>query len=115
HADPEALQPWLPGAGKQAGRYADPTPRPRAPPTLPASLAELARGDDEALASRVLGEPGELTLPKLPLDIALPHVPAAPTLEAPALPSLPEIRLPRLLDVVAPDVSCAPLCHTLCY
>src|SRR5262249_56716466 len=82
--------------------------RRRTPPTLPASLAELARGDDDAIATRVLGEPQEVTLPKLPLDIALPPVPAAPTLATPLLPPLPEIRLPRLLDVVERSVSGAP-------
>src|SRR5262249_23351773 len=104
----QSFESWLARAREQAGRYADRIPPPPDPPTLPASLAELARGDDQALPSRGLGEPGELTLPKLPLDIALPHVPAAPTLEAPALPSLPEIRLPRLLDVVETSVSGAP-------
>jgi len=103
-----SFESWLARARQEAGRYADRIPPPPDPPTLPASLAELARGDDDAIASRVLGEPGEVTLPKLPLDIALPPVPAAPTLATPVLPPLPEMRLPRLLDVVETSVSGAP-------
>src|SRR5262249_1061849 len=93
-----SFESWLAAALEAAGRCgARPAPR-RDPPALPASLAELSRGDDDAIATRVLGEPQEVTLPKLPLNIALPPVPAAPTLATPVLRPLPEIRLPRLLD-----------------
>jgi len=104
----QSFDSWLVQAREQAGRYADRIPPPPVPPTLPASLEQLARGDDDALATRVLGDPGDVTLPKAVLNLTLPPVPAAPKLEAPALPPLPEIRLPRLLEVIETSVSGAP-------
>jgi ABC-type multidrug transport system permease subunit len=102
------FESWLAGAREQAGRFADRIAPPPDPPILPAALERLARGDDDALATRILGEPGNVVLPKLPLDLALPPVPALPALDAPGLPPLPEIRLPRLLDVIETSVSGAP-------
>ena len=102
------FESWLAGAREQAGRFADRIPPPPDPPTLPAALERLVRGDDEALASRILGEPGDTALPTLSLDIALPSVPALPALVAPRLPPLPDMRLPRLLDVLETSVSGAP-------
>jgi ABC-2 type transport system permease protein len=103
-----SFESWFAGAREQAGRFADRIPPPPEPPTLPAGLEQLARGDDDALATRILGEPGDVTLPKLTLDLRLPPLPAPPALEVPAFPPLPEIRLPRLLDVIETSVSGAP-------
>src|SRR5262249_62295503 len=93
----------------EAGAAAPSPPPPRPPPPpLPAGLEQLARGDDDALAPRILGEAGNVALPKLLLDVPLPPPPPLPTLGALKLPPLPEIRLPRLLDVVETSVSGAP-------
>jgi ABC-2 type transport system permease protein len=102
------FESWLAGAREQAGRFADRIPPPPDPPALPPALDRLAHGDDDALASRILGEPGDVELPKLSLEVALPSVPAPPALVAPPLPPLPDIRLPRLLDVIETSVSGAP-------
>jgi ABC-type multidrug transport system permease subunit len=102
------FESWLAGAREQAGRFADRIPPPPEPPTPPAALERIARGDDDALATRILGEPGDVALPKLTLDFALPSLPEAPALAVPALPSIPDIRLPRLLDVIETSVSGAP-------
>jgi ABC-type multidrug transport system permease subunit len=102
------FESWLAAAREQAGRFADRIPPPPEPPTLPAELDRIARGDDDALATRILGEPGDVALPKLTLDLALPSLPQPPALAAPALPSVPDIRLPRLLDVIETSVSGAP-------
>src|SRR5262249_22420531 len=99
---------WLARAREEAGRYADRIPPPPDPPTLPAGLAELARGGNDGIATPVLGEAAGLTPSQLPPGIAPPPPPAAPTLATPVLPPLPEIRLPRLLDVVETSVSGAP-------
>jgi ABC-2 type transport system permease protein len=104
----QSFESWLARAREQAGRFADRIPPPPDPPTLPAGLEQLARGDDDALATRILGEAGDVALPKLLLDVTLPPPPALPTLGVPALPRLPEIRLPRLLDVIETSVSGAP-------
>jgi ABC-type multidrug transport system permease subunit len=103
-----SFESWFAGAREQAGRFADRIPPPPEPPTLPAGLEQLARGDDDALATRILGEPGDVALPKPLLDLTLPPLPAPPALEVPALPPLPELRLPRLLDVIETSVSGAP-------
>jgi ABC-type multidrug transport system permease subunit len=103
-----SFESWLAGAREQAGRFADRIPPPPDPPTLPAGLEQLALGDDDALVTRILGEPSDVTLPKLPIDLTLPPLPAPPALGVPALPPLPEIRLPRLLAVVETSVSGAP-------
>ena len=103
-----AFESWLAGAREQAGRFADRIAPPPEPPALPAALERIARGDDDALATRILGEPADVALPKLTLDLAPPSLPQPPTLAAPALPSLPDIRLPRLLDVIETSVSGAP-------
>ncbi|HXJ35569.1 MAG TPA: ABC transporter permease [Candidatus Eisenbacteria bacterium] len=102
------FESWLAGVREQAGRFADRIPPPPEPPALPAALEQLAHGDDDALASRILGAPGDVALPKLPLDLALPPLPEPPAVTALALPSLPDVRLPRLLDVVETSVSGAP-------
>lgn len=102
------FESWLAAAREQAGRFADRIPPPPEPPTLPAELDRIARGDDDALATRILGEPGDVALPKLTLDLALPSLPQPPALDAPALPSVPDIRLPRLLEVIETSVSGAP-------
>jgi ABC-type multidrug transport system permease subunit len=102
------FESWLAAAREQAGRFADRIPPPPEPPTLPAELDRIARGDDDALATRILGEPGDVALPKLTLDLALPSLPQPPALAAPALPSVPDIRLPRLLEVIETSVSGAP-------
>jgi ABC-2 type transport system permease protein len=104
----QSFESWLARAREQAGRFADRIPPPPDPPSLPAGLEQLARGDDDALATRILGEAGNVALPKLLLDVRLPPLPALPTLGAPTLPPLPEIRLPRLLDVSETSVSGAP-------
>ena len=102
------FESWLAGVREQAGRFADRIPPPPEPPALPAALEQLAHGDDDALASRILGAPGDVALPKLPLDLALPPLPEPPAVTALALPSLPDVRLPRLLDVIETSVSGAP-------
>jgi ABC-type multidrug transport system permease subunit len=102
------FESWIAGAREQAGRFADRIAPPPEPPTLPAALERIARGDGDALATRILGEPGDVALPKLTLDLALPSLPEPPAVTAPALPSLPDIRLPRLLDLVETSVSGAP-------
>jgi len=102
------FESWLAVARAKAGRFADRIPPPPDPPTLPAALDGLVHGDDDALARRVLGEPDDVTLPKLSVDLALPPVPDLPALTLPAFPSLPGIRLPRLLDVIETSVSGAP-------
>jgi ABC-type multidrug transport system permease subunit len=102
------FESWLAGAREQAGRFADRIAPPPEPPALPAALERLAHGDDDALATRILGEPGDVALPKLTVDLALPSLPELPAIAAPTLPSIPDIRLPRLLEVIETSVSGAP-------
>jgi ABC-2 type transport system permease protein len=102
------FESWLAGAREQAGRFADRIPPPPEPPALPAALERIAHGDDATLATRVIGEPGDVPLPKLSIDLVLPSLPEPPALDTPTFPSVPDIRLPRLLDVIETSVSGAP-------
>jgi ABC-type multidrug transport system permease subunit len=102
------FESWLAAAREQAGRFADRIPPPPEPPTLPAAVERIARGNDDTLATSILGEPGDVTLPKLSFEVVPPALPDAPALIVPALPSIPDIRLPRLLDVIETSVSGAP-------
>jgi len=103
-----AFESWLAGAREKAGSFAARIPPPPDPPSLPEALELLARSDDDALVSRIVGEPADIALPNLSFDLALPPVPDLPALGAPTLPPLPAIRLPRLLEVIETSVSGAP-------
>ena len=103
-----SFESWLTDARKQAGRFADRIPPPPEPPVLPVGLQALG-DNDNALASRIVGAPSDTDLSEVPrLEFALPPLPRPPQFNAPKLKPLPEIRLPRLVDLVETSVSGAP-------
>jgi len=104
-----SFESWLAQARKQAGRFADRIPPPPEPPVLPVELEALRGTHGDALASRIVGAASDSDLSEIPhLELTLPPLPRPPQFAAPPLQPLPEIRLPRLLEMVETSVSGAP-------